>query len=139
DAQKQRWLLPLIISGWLIACIAAAGPSWQKIQQPVSKQQDALVIVLDLSLSMYAEDEQPSRLVRARRKINDILQQRKEGLTALITYSGDAHVVVPLTDDGNTIINLLPALEPAIMPSFGSNIRAALQLAQQQLDNAAIR
>src|SRR5690554_418068 len=136
-ASKPYFLLiiPLL---WIIACIAAAGPSWQKIQQPISQQQQALVIVLDLSLSMYAEDESPSRLVRAKRKIEDILQQRKEGLTALIVYSGDAHLVVPLTDDNNTIINLLPALEPTMMPSFGSNIRAALTLAQQQIDNANI-
>lgn len=135
----QRYLLPLLAGGWIIACVAAAGPAWQKVPQPVSKQQDVLVIVLDLSLSMYAEDEKPSRLVRARRKIHDILQQRKEGLTALITYSGDAHLVVPLTDDSNTIINLLDAMEPSIMPSFGSNIRAALTLVQQQLDSSNTR
>lgn len=137
-ASKPYFLLiiPLL---WIIACIAAAGPSWQKIQQPISQQQQALVIVLDLSLSMYAEDESPSRLVRAKRKIEDILQQRKEGLTALIVYSGDAHLVVPLTDDNNTIINLLPALEPNMMPSFGSNIRAALALAQQQISHAKIQ
>src|SRR5690554_270161 len=129
-------LLPLF---WLIGCIAAAGPSWQKTQQPISQQQQALVIVLDLSLSMYAQDESPSRLIRAERKVEDILQQRKEGLTALIAYSGDAHLVVPLTDDNNTIINLLPALEPQMMPSFGSNIRAALALAQQQIDQAKLR
>lgn len=139
DAAQQgvRFTLPLLVVAWLIACLAAAGPSWQKIEQPISQQENALVIILDLSLSMYAEDEKPSRLIRAKRKITDLLQQRKEGVTALISYSGDAHLVVPLTEDGQTIQNLLPALEPSIMPKFGSNLSAALKLAQQQIEQAA--
>ncbi|MFT5580396.1 MAG: Ca-activated chloride channel family protein, partial [Paraglaciecola psychrophila] len=70
--------------GWVISCIALAGPSWEKLPQPVHQRQDALVIVLDLSLSMLAEDIQPARIVRARYKILDILTRRTEGLTALI-------------------------------------------------------
>lgn len=131
--QQKRFALPLAVCAWLIACLAMAGPSWQKTELPISQQDSALIIVLDLSLSMYAEDEKPSRLLSAKRKISDILDLRKEGLTALIVYSGDAHVVVPLTEDGHTIKHLLPALEPIIMPKFGSNLTGALQLAQQQL------
>lgn len=137
--QKHGVFMPMAVLAWCIACFAAAGPSWQKFEQSVSQQESALIIVLDLSLSMYAEDEKPSRLVRARRKISDILDLRKDGLTALIAYSGDAHVVVPLTEDGHTIKHLLPALEPVIMPKFGSNLSSALKLAQEQLDIAEVK
>lgn len=137
--QQKRLALPLAVFAWLVACFAMAGPSWQKTELPISQQDSALIIVLDLSLSMYAEDEKPSRLLKARRKISDMLDLRKEGLTALITYSGDAHVVVPLTEDGHTIKHLLPALEPIIMPKFGSNLSQALQLAKQQLDIAQVK
>ena len=129
----------LASAGWLLACLALAGPSWQKESQPVSRLDDTLVIILDLSFSMYAEDETPSRLVLARRKIEDILKQRREGLTALIAYAGDAHTVVPPTDDTRTIANMLPALEPAIMPVFGSNLRSALQLASELLGDQGSR
>ena len=116
--QQQQQRLPVVslFIAWIIACIAMAGPSWEQIKQPVIKKQDALVIILDLSLSMYAEDQKPSRIISARRKIQDILARRKEGLTALIVYSGDAHVVSPLTDDTDTITTMIPALEPGIMP-----------------------
>ena len=139
DQKQQRLPLYGLFLAWIIACVAMAGPSWEQIKQPVIKKQDALILILDLSLSMYAEDQKPSRVINARRKIKDILEKRQEGLTALIVYSGDAHVVSPLTDDTDTIYTMLPALEPSIMPKYGSNLGAALSQAQALLDNAAIQ
>jgi len=137
--KQQRFPVYSLFLAWLIACIAMAGPSWEQIKQPVIKNQDALIVILDLSLSMYAEDQKPSRVINARRKIKDILEKRQDGLTALIVYSGDAHVVSPLTDDTDTIATMLPALEPSIMPKYGSNLSAAFSQAQALLDNAAIK
>lgn len=126
---------------WLamtLACIALAGPTWKKLPQPVYQRQDALVIVLDLSLSMLAEDVKPSRLARARHKILDVLQLRREGLTGLVAYSGDAHVVTPLTDDTPTIANLVPSLSPLMMPVYGSDPVDALQLAESLFSSAGV-
>lgn len=122
----------------LISTLALAGPSWQKLPQPIHQRQDALVIVLDLSLSMLAEDIQPSRLVRARHKVLDILNQRREGVTGLVAYSGDAHVVTPLTDDTPTIANLVPSLSPLMMPVVGSNPLAGLELARDLFTSAGV-
>jgi Ca-activated chloride channel family protein len=133
-----RWPWQLLLAGWLISCIALAGPAWQKLPQPVHQKQDALIIILDLSYSMYAEDISPSRLQRARHKVLDILKQRQEGLTALVAYSGDAHVVAPLTDDNDTIANLVPAMSPDMMPAYGSNPVAAFEQAQQLLEQTGI-
>ncbi len=126
----------LLLAGWLLGALALAGPTWEKLPQPVLQKRDGLVIVLDMSLSMYAEDIKPSRLQRARYKIIDILRERREGLTGLVVYSGDAHVVSPLTDDTATIANLVPALTPAIMPSYGSNVVAGIDTALQLLRNS---
>ncbi|MFT3931458.1 MAG: VWA domain-containing protein [Spongiibacteraceae bacterium] len=126
----------LLFAGWLLSIIALAGPTWEKLPQPVLQKRDGLVIVLDLSLSMYAEDIKPSRLDRARFKIIDLLKQRKEGLTGLVVYSGDAHIVSPLTDDTATIENLVPSLAPAIMPSFGSDAAAGIDTALKLLHNS---
>ncbi len=118
-----------VLFGWMLAVIGLAGPSWEKIPQPVQQKDDALVILLDLSPSMLAQDLKPSRLERARRKLRDLMNQRSEGTTALIAYAGDAHIVSPLTDDVRTIANLIPALSPGIMPSAGSNVTAAANMA----------
>lgn len=118
--------------------LGLAGPTWERLPQPVEQANDALVIVLDLSLSMFAEDVPPSRLVRARQEITDILRQRREGFTALVAYAGDAHAVAPLTDDTKTIENLLSALSPAMMPVLGSNVGTALTLAHELFANAGM-
>jgi Ca-activated chloride channel family protein len=129
----QMWLLAL---AWLLATLALAGPSWEKRPLPVHKNESALVIILDLSPSMLSEDIKPSRLIRARLKIADILRERRDGLTALVVYGGDAHVVAPLTDDTATINNMLTALHPNIMPVPGSNTEAAIGRSLQLLRDA---
>ncbi len=137
DASKlPLWLLA---TAWLLAVIALAGPSWQKLPQPVYQKQDALVILLDLSPSMYASDVEPSRLVQAQREIHDVLRLRTEGMTALVAYANDAHVVTPLTDDTATIALLLPSLQPGMMPSIGNQPLIALTLAAQLVENSPVR
>ena len=130
--------LPLLLLpvGWLLAALALAGPAWQQLPQPVLQKQDALVLVLDLSQSMYAKDIAPSRLERARNKLRDVFVQRKEGLTGLVAYAGDAFTIAPMTDDADTLQSLVQALAPALMPSQGSNPRAALQEAAQLLEKS---
>ncbi len=121
--------LPLLLPpvGWLLAILALAGPAWQQLPQPVLQKQDALVLVLDLSQSMYARDIVPSRLVRARNKLQDVLSERREGLTGLVAYAGDAFTIAPMTDDAGTLQSLVSSLAPAIMPSQGSNLQAGLE------------
>lgn len=132
----KKSLLWGLILAWFISTIALAGPSWVKRPTPVEKNQNALVILLDLSLSMLSEDVKPSRIVRARLKIADILRERKDGQTALVVYAGEAHTVTPLSDDSATIISLLPALHPTIMPLQGSNTEAAVERGIRLLHDA---
>ncbi len=130
--QRQRHNRWWILAG-VLASLGLAGPSWQELPQPVHKEQGALVILLDLSPSMSAEDIKPNRITRARHKLRDILKSRKEGVTALVAYSGWPHVVSPLTDDTGTIISQVPVLEPGVMSSPGSNIEEALTMALKLL------
>ncbi|MAT93184.1 MAG: hypothetical protein CME59_11350 [Halioglobus sp.] len=136
---RTRNLLPGVACAWIIASLAASGPSWEKIPQPVHQAQDALVLLLDLSYSMKSADLPPSRTDRARQKLLDLLALRREGQTGLIAYSGDAHIVTPLTDDTPTIANLLPALHPDMMPVPGSDPLAAVQQGLELLRSAGVR
>lgn len=122
----------------LVLCVAAAGPTWVKQPVPTLQNQRALVVLLDLSPSMLAQDLKPDRLTRAKYKLIDILRHYQDGQVALIAYAGDAHTVSPLTDDPNTLQALLPALHPSIMPSRGSNTEAAVALARQLLRDAKL-
>ena len=131
---------PALLTGLAlaIASLALAGPTWQRLPQPIDQKTDALVIVLDLSLSMYARDVAPSRLIQARHAVTDVLRARDEGFTGLVAYAGDAHTVAPLTDDVRTIENLLAALTPDMMPVLGSNPGPALDLARTLMRNAGM-
>tara|TARA_R110000824_G_scaffold288508_2_gene476631 strand:- start:213663 stop:215468 length:1806 start_codon:yes stop_codon:yes gene_type:complete len=138
---RSRQFLPLygLLSIWVLAIIALAGPAWERIPTPVQEREDAMVIVQDLSLSMYSTDLNPSRLVRAQRKLIDILNSRKEeGQTALVVYAGSAHTVTPLTDDIATISNMVASLDPNIMPVLGSDPEAGISLALSLLENAQL-
>ncbi|MBL4660541.1 MAG: VWA domain-containing protein [Alcanivoracaceae bacterium] len=134
-AKGSKWLFLL----WpisIIAILAIAGPAFRKLPTPVIKNQSALIIVLDVSRSMLADDIKPNRLERAKFKINDILDKRKDGQTALIVYAGDAFVVTPLTDDTETIALMLKAISPDIMPVQGSRVDIALIKSQNLLRQA---
>ena len=100
---RRRNLLGYLFFFWVVIVVALAGPVWQKIPQPVQEKDDALIIALDLTRSMLAEDVKPNRLTKAKRKIIDILRLRDEGETALVVYSGSAFSVSPLSDDNKTI------------------------------------
>ena len=102
------------------------------------KEKSALVIALDLSRSMDANDIKPSRLARARHKISDILKLRREGQTGLIAYAAEAFTVSPLTDDTATIHSLVPSLSTDIMPAQGSNTSRALERASELLKNSGV-
>ncbi len=134
----KRMQFLLWLTAWVLACTALAGPAWEKLPEPVAKKTSALIIVLDLSPSMLAQDIKPSRILRARYKLIDILKLRKEGLTALVVYSGSAHLVSPLTDDSKTIINLVNSLDPTMMPILGSNIEEAIEISTEITTNAGL-
>ncbi len=134
--QANRTALYLLAAGWVIAALALADPTWERKPQPVYQTTAARVVVLDLSRSMYASDLKPSRLVRARYKIEDVLAHSGEGQTGLVVYAGDAFTVSPLTRDVNTIRELLPAVDPGIMPTQGSRADLGLLRAGKLLSQA---
>ena len=132
DSKRLLWGL---LFGWLIFCLSLAGPTWEKLPQPVHKEDSALVLIFDLSPSMLAEDLSPSRLVRARYKLIDLLNNRQQGYTGLVVYGGEAHTVSPLTEDSNTIVSLVPTLHPALLPDYGSNTEDAIATAIELAEN----
>src|SRR5690606_33624572 len=131
-----RWWLLLL--GGVIAVIALAGPSWNRLEQPVFRTEQAIVIALDLSQSMDAADLTPSRLTRARLKILELLERRQSGQTALVVYSANAFTVTPLTTDADTVAALVNSLSTDIMPSRGSYPAAAIDKGRELLQQAGV-
>jgi Ca-activated chloride channel family protein len=151
DAHLLRWLSVgkqasppgwkgSLLAALVLACSAFAlsGPSWQQLPDTSYSARDSRVLVLDLSMSMLAEDLRPNRLTQARFRLMDMLDTTLEGQMGLVAYAGDAYVVSPLTSDMNTIANMLPALQPEIIPVSGSRADRALELAADLLERAGV-
>ena len=130
-----KFLLAMV---WLIAVIALADPVWEKIPRPIFQTNAARVLVLDLSNSMLIDDLKPSRLARARFKVEDILSREEEGQTGLVLFAGEAFTASPLTRDTETIRSLLKVLNPQIMPAQGSRTDLGLIKAHQLLKQSGI-
>ena len=130
------WLASLV---WILACLALAGPAWERESMPLYRNQAARVLAIELAPTMLAADIKPTRLERARFKLNDILEQSRDMQTALIGYSGDAFVAAPLTDDVNTVRNLIDAMDPAVMPVVGNATERAIKLAQKLIEQAGLK
>jgi Ca-activated chloride channel family protein len=134
-SKRPRWLAMI---GWTLACLALAGPAWEQLPQPLYQNRAARVIALELSSTMSAQDIKPSRFARARYKIADILKRSGDSQTALIAYSGEAFVVAPLTDDTNTVANLVDSLDPTVMPAPGNATGNAIDLAVKLIQGAGL-
>ena len=134
----SRLPLWLLAFGGLLAVIALADPVWEQQQQPVYRNEASRVVVLDLSNSMLSPDLEPSRLVRARYKVSDILKQGRDGQTGLVVFAGDAFTVAPLTHDTDTIEALLSPLQPALMPVQGSRVDLGLRQATNLMQQAGV-
>jgi Ca-activated chloride channel family protein len=138
DAGSGRAGIVLAIALWTLASFALAGPAWEREPMPLYRNQAARVLALELSPTMMAQDEKPSRFERARYKLVDILERSKDYQTALIGYAGEAYVAAPLTDDIGTVRNLVDALDPSTMPVAGNHAGAAIAQAQQLIQQAGL-
>ena len=107
----------LFYAGLFFLFIALAGPKIGTEVREVSREQLDLIVGLDLSLSMNAEDVRPSRLEKARFEINRMLRYLDNDRIGLLVYTGHAMLHCPLTTDYEAFRMFLDIAEPAIMPS----------------------
>lgn len=138
-SQQRRSRYFLLGIAWLCALLALLGPSWEKTLQQSSNQPygSPLVIAIQLTPDMLANDLAPNRLDRVRAKVLSLLEQRGAAFTALVVYAGSAHTLVPLSNDLLTSKNLLKALQPELMPVAGQRADLAVERAVHLLEQGA--
>jgi len=121
----SRWAL-----FWSVLVIAMAAPRWDYADVQLFRPGADLVILLDISRSMEVTDVQPSRLSRARQEIEDLINRNREVRIGLIAFASVAHVVAPITEDGQAIRNLLPSISSDLVRLQGSRLGQALERAR---------
>lgn len=133
---KQKRIISfktLIYTGLVCATIAGAGPAWKKADIPTFVPENPTMFVLSMAQDMQLNDVSPSRLMRAKYAIVDIVQNVKNAQFGLEVYTKEPYIVSPITDDANIITNIMPQVTPDIMPDFGDRIDRAIELAVQKL------
>ncbi len=131
----HRWPLGLLAAGWLAACVALAGPTWEQLPQTAYTTPTETVAVMALTPSLLARDVAPSRLAQARFALRDLLEQA-EGTVGLVVYAEEGYPITPLTDDPRVIAETLPVLEPGLMPGRGARLDRGLDEALALLAGA---
>lgn len=142
QTKEQQSHFPILLSVILSALffiVSLSGPSWNRLPVPSFQAIEPRVIVLDMSDDMLENDLSPDRLSRAKFKLDDLFKRRDIGQWGLVVYTGEPFVVSPLTEDGQTIANLLPTLTPDIMPVTGQNLESALEQAAELIDQAGFK
>ena len=114
-------------------CIAMARPQWGFEVRTVKQQGADIMVVVDVSKSMAAEDIQPSRLQRARREIIDLLGMLKGDRIGLLPFAGVGFVQCPLTLDYTAMELFLDSIAQDMIPVPGSAIGTAIRLAHKSL------
>lgn len=115
------WMHVVLFLVMAIATLGLAGPTWKEVEVPGKVLETPVVIAIDLSQSMLAEDLQPNRLERAKFKIRDLLAANPRARIALVGFSGTAHTIIPLCSDYHIIESHLDGLSPKIMPYSGTD------------------
>ncbi len=111
----------------LCLAVALAGPRWGRSEQTLEVEGVDVAIALDLSLSMLAEDERPSRLERMKQEVRRLRASSPGDRFALIGFAGRSYILSPLTADDGAIDLFLDNLSPSIVGQAGSAIAAPIE------------
>lgn len=133
--ERRRRIRPgdVALLGWILGTIALAGPTWREVPSPFAAAARPAMILLKVTPSMLTTDLAPTRLDRARQKLDDLLKSRAGAPTGLIAYSGSAHLVLPPTVDAEVVLTMAKALSPDIMPREGDALADAVAQANAVL------
>jgi Ca-activated chloride channel family protein len=111
--------------------IMLARPQFGSRLEEVKKQGVEVIIALDVSNSMLAEDIQPNRLTRAKQAISKLVDNLENDKIGLIVFAGDAYTQIPITTDYISAKMFLSTINPDMVPKQGTAIGAAINLAER--------
>lgn len=133
SASKSRPNLKFIILITALAflIIGIARPQFGAKLQKIKRKGIELVIALDVSNSMLAEDIQPNRLEKAKRAIAKLTERLSNDKIGLIVFAGDAYTQIPITTDYTSAKLFLSSISPDIVPTQGTAIGSAIDLAMK--------
>lgn len=134
NVRGRRWQAALTLFALAMLIVAIARPQWGSEVQEIDQQGLQVMVALDVSQSMLAQDIPPTRLDRAKLEIRDLTAQLKGDEIGIVPFSGAAFVQVPLTSDYTTALSYLRDAGPGLISRPGTVIGDAIRTAAAAFD-----
>ncbi|KAF0238437.1 MAG: hypothetical protein FD181_1087 [Prolixibacteraceae bacterium] len=125
---RPRFKFFILILTLAFIILGIARPQYGSKLKKVNREGVELIIALDVSNSMLAEDIQPNRLERSKLAISRLVDELKDDKIGLIVFAGDAYIQLPITSDYNSAKLFLNSVNTQIVPKQGTAIGAAISL-----------
>lgn len=131
DASRSRpiWKFCLLIVALILLIIAAARPQYGQKEKLIKRQGIEVMVALDISNSMLAEDVAPNRLDRAKQMLSKMIDNMIDDKVGLVVFAGDAFTQLPITCDYVSAKMFLQTITPNLIQTQGTAIGTALQTA----------
>ncbi|MCE7044687.1 VWA domain-containing protein [Dyadobacter sp. CY312] len=119
----------------VLLIISLLGPSFGEAEREISAKGKDILMLVDLSRSMDAADVNPSRLEKVKFEMNHFIQNQRANRIGIIVFSNEAFVQAPLTYDVAALELFIHSLQTDLLPTSGTNICSAAELAFNKLMN----
>ena len=130
------WRQVLLAFAWLMFAVALSGPrTAQTVYDDDQEHYGQLIVVMDVSRSMTADDIAPSRMQRAKLELFDLINRADQTRIALVVYAARPHMLIPLTADKHLLHFYAQQLRYGLLPTHGSDLRGALDFAARHFDS----
>jgi tetratricopeptide (TPR) repeat protein len=131
--KNLKFILLLLASLFII--LAIAGPQFGSKLTEVRREGVEIIVALDISNSMLAEDVKPNRLERAKQELSLLLDKLNNDRIGLIIFAGEAYTQIPITNDYLSAKMFLSGISTQMITKQGTDIGAAIQLALRSFDS----
>ena len=127
----------LVLAGLCLALFAASRPQWGKTTEKIVERSRNVVVAIDVSRSMLAQDVRPNRLERAKADVADLIDSLEGDRCALVAFRRTGVVICPLTTDHGYLRSALEQMTPESAPRGETDLGSAIRAALEALDPAA--
>lgn len=138
SVSAHHWKFVILLLGTVLLVIGASGPRVGSKLEEVEISGREIIIALDVSNSMLAEDIKPSRLERSRQMIGRMVDGMSNDKIGLIVFAGDAYTQIPITDDYPSVKMFLAGAGPDMVSKQGTALGAAIGLAARSFSGTAL-
>lgn len=124
----------LMLAGFVFIVIGAANLQMGSKMEKITRKGVDVIVALDVSKSMLAEDVQPSRLDRAKQLVNKLLDKMSNDRVGLVVFAGNAYLQMPLTVDYSAARMYLGSVNPGMLPTPGTALDKAIEMCQESFN-----